>query len=338
MCPADPGPSIACPAFHCTPFPFACAVQISSQSLITLSFHRYLISAGLTHSETSEERFVSIHIHAAVDVEISIELVPVSLQFRRCKGSHTTHAHASSADGQVSKVECCDVCNRRRARLRQARETVLTGLDRHGQCGCSDCAGVCSDDWDALNDRKTVSHLRTVVLAALLMMHGREVHQWLIGCEAAVGVAGRWLLAGAVPWTGRRCDAEHIRRERHVGIHTHSHAHAHVALRDTEESKVICSVGGVVVLHAEVVHVLSNGTAPAGIGARRCGGVVLVENVTAVAGVGIASAVGFVDTIVHLGPVLAGSTSLDFLLDDSFERTDAHASLTVTSQSIMTSE
>ena len=171
-----PGPSIACPAFHCTPFPFACAVQISSQSLITLSFHLCLISADLTHSETSEERFVSVHVHAAVDVEVRIELVPFSLQFCRCKGSHTTHAHTSSADRQVSKVECCDVCDRRRARLRQAGETVLTGLDRHGQCTCSDGASVCSDDWDALDDGKTVSHLRTVVLAALVMMHGWEVH------------------------------------------------------------------------------------------------------------------------------------------------------------------
>ena len=151
-----------------------------------------------------------------------------------------------------------------------------------------------------------------------------------------MGVAGRWLLAGAVPWAGRRCDAEHIRRERHVGIHTH--AHAHVALRDTEKSKVICSVGRVVVLHAEVIHVLSHGAAPAGIGARRCGGVVLVEDITAVAGICVASAVGFVDTVVHLGPVLAGSTSLNFLLDDSFERTDAHTSLTMTSQSIMASK
>lgn len=52
----------------------------------------------------------------------------------------------------------------------------------------------------------------------------------------------------------------------------------------------------------------------------------------------IASTVGLVDTIVHLWPVLAGSTSLDLFLDHAFECTDAHASLTMTSQSVMTSE
>lgn len=55
-------------------------------------------------------------------------------------------------------------------------------------------------------------------------------------------------------------------------------------------------------------------------------------------GVLLAGTLGLVETLVHLGAVLAWATSLDDLLDSTFERADAHATLTVTGQSVVTGE
>ena len=92
------------------------------------------------------------------------------------------------------------------------------------------------------------------------------------------------------------------------------------------------------VLHTEVLHWIGRWGSIAGPGARRCiGGVVLIEDIIGIA-ICSTSAGGFVHSIIHLRPVLAWSTSLDLFLDDTLESTNAHTSLTMSGQSIVSSE
>jgi hypothetical protein len=53
---------------------------------------------------------------------------------------------------------------------------------------------------------------------------------------------------------------------------------------------------------------------------------------------GLAGSSGFVNTFVHLRAMLAGSTALDWRLDDALERTDTHTALSVARERVMSSE